>query len=214
MLAFPSYNMWWQSSGGQADDKDRGRIIKEKKSTDYVSFAVGDAGSNSSLGVPVPLEAVGGRVADRSASACSTGERNIENGDRTEPKHVDVGGRDGQASSSHDSTHPTPEDHTAAIAADGTPAGMSHGNSSGISQHDGGINGYDCSSSQSGGMNDPKEKEKQSDDGGSDARAKEAEAAAKAWGITPGRLTMLVRTLVKEADEWGEDVKHLRWGRH
>lgn len=189
-------------------------------------MTIGDAitGADPGVGVPVPLEAVDG-VADRSDGVCSTGERNVENGDSTEPKHVGVGVGNGQAASSHESTPlGDPLGDNAAVAA-GTSPGQSRGKSSGTSQHDGGIDDHDSVTScvdrfspQGGGVEDPKEEEKarqhdvHSDGGyGSDGRVKEAEAAAKAaWGITPGRLTMLVGTLLKEADEWGEDVKHLR----
>lgn len=206
-------------------DKDRGPNDM-KNSSDSASLAAGDAGSGScatglgsslssdtDLGVPVPFEAVEGALpgeADRSDGACSKGEKKVENGGSTDTEHVGVKVGDARASSLphiDDSTHPTPppEDHAAVAVAAGTSAGLSHDNVSGISQHNGEVE-------DGKKENDDIERQNgvQGDVDASDARTKEAEAAAKAWGITPGRLTMLVKTLLKEADEWGEDAKHLR----
>lgn len=39
---------------------------------------------------------------------------------------------------------------------------------------------------------------------------KMAEAEAQEWGMTPGRVTSLVKALLRVADEWGEEAKHFR----
>lgn len=44
------------------------------------------------------------------------------------------------------------------------------------------------------------------------ARAAHEEAVnkAKEWGMTPGRVTTLVKALVRVADEWGSEAKDFR----
>lgn len=33
---------------------------------------------------------------------------------------------------------------------------------------------------------------------------------AAEWGLTPGRVTTLVKSLISVAEEWGEEAKHFR----